>query len=174
MKQSAIIAVLLLIASMSIHMYADARMTDAERKRQLAIASKVVDNMEHSGELLATVIKLSDAISEDRFRYYIQQTTLQIARIDAYSDELMRKGFIKRFTMTKLDLKLNELRRTLAGLSSSTTRKRRDIIRKKYSQYQCSFDQCGSPSKTCREYCRESNQFIYDAIEYNVIGFLEE
>ncbi len=167
MKQSAIIAaILLLIASMSVPMYADARMTDAERKRQLAIASKVVDGMEHSGELLATVIKLSDTISEERFRYYIQQITRQIARIDAYSDELNRKGFVSN--------ELDELRQTLATLSSSTTRKRRDIIRKKYSQYQCSFDQCGSPSKNCREYCRESHQFIYDAKEYNVIGFLEE
>ena len=166
MKQSAIIAVLLLIASMSIHMYADARMTDAERKRQLAIASKVVDGMEQSGELLATVIKLSDTISEEHFRYYIQQTTLQIARIDAYSDELNRKGFVSN--------ELDELRQTLVILEASTTRKRRDIIRSKYSQYQCPIDQCDSPSKTCREYCRESNQFIYDAIEYNVIGFLEE
>lgn len=166
MKRSIIIAILLMIASTSIHLYADARMTDAERKRQLAIASKVVDSMELSGELLATVIKLSDTISEEQFRYYIQQITRQIARIDAYSDELNRKGFVSN--------ELDELRQTLATLSSSTTRKRRDIIRKKYSQYQCSFDQCGSPSKNCREYCRESHQFIYDAKEYNVIGFLEE
>ncbi len=166
MKQSAIIVILLLIANMSIHMYADARMTDAERKRQLAIASKAVDGMQYSGKLLESVIRLSDAISEEHFRYYIQQITRQIARIDAYSDELNRKGFVSN--------ELDELRQTLANLGSSTTRKRRDIIRKKYSQYQCSFDQCDSPSKTCREYCRESKQFIYDATEYNVIGFLEE
>ena len=166
MKQSAIIVILLLIANMSIHMYADARMTDAERKQQLAIASKAVDGMQYSGKLLESVIKLSDTISEEHFRYYIQQITRQIARIDAYSDELNRKGFVSN--------ELDELRQTLANLGSSITRKRRDIIRKKYSQYQCSFDQCDSPSKTCREYCRESKQFIYDAIEYNVIGFLEE
>ncbi len=166
MKQGAIIAIFLLIASMSIHMYADARMTDAERKRQLAIASKAVDGMQYSGKLLETVIKLSDTISEERFRYYIQELVRHVKQIEIYSDGLKRKGFYSD--------ELDELSQKLKHLMSTTTRKRRDIIRSKYSQYQCPVDQCDSPSKTCREYCRESNQFIYDALEYHVLGFLEE
>ena len=167
MKQSAIIAILLLIASMSIYMYADARMTDAEVKRQFAIASKVVDSMQQSCELLETAIKLSDTISEERFRYYIQELIRHVKQIEIYSDKKAKRiGF-------PLD-ELNELSRNLKGLLYETTKKRREIIRSKYSEHQCPVDQCNSPSNSCREFCRELNQFAYDALQYGVLGLLEE
>ena len=168
MKQSAIIAILLLIASMSIHMYADARMTDAEVKRQFAIASKVVDSMQQSGELLETAIKLSDTISEERFRYYIQELIRHVKRIEIYSASDMVNRI--RFPLDEL----NELSRNLKSLMYATTKKRREIIRSKYSEHQCPVDQCNSPSNSCREFCRELNQFAYDALQYGVLGLLEE
>ena len=170
MKQSAIIAILLLIASMSIYMYADAigTLTDAAVKRQFAIASKEVDSMQQSCEFLETAIKLSDTISEERFRYYIQELIRHVKRIEIYSASDMVNRI--RFPLDEL----NELSRNLKSLMYATTKKRREIIRSKYSEHQCPVDQCNSPSNSCREFCRELNQFAYDALQYGVLGLLEE